>query len=580
MRSLLALDLSHGFSVPLPDARPWPTLGPQVCDWIEEHMLFGPGDLKGRPARLSEEKRALIYRAYEVHPKGSPHAGRRRFSRVAISLRKGLAKTELAAWISAAELDCTAPVRTVFEERKSGVRPVWDRRGPVGGPVTDPYIPLVAYTEEQSEDLVYGALLAILSHEDCRISHHFDLGLDRILRLDSAGRPDGKAVPLAAAPSARDGARTTFQSFDETHRMTTRRLKEAHRTMLANQTKRLLADAWSLETTTTFAPGEGSVAEDTHAYAKAVLAGRRKDSVLFYFHRQAGDDHDLKTKPGRRAALLEASGGTAALANILGAAAARSNIEKILSAWDDPKADRAELERLYLNRPVQRTEKAFDVRAWAARYRPGYRIPEGARVTLGFDGARRWDSTGLIATEVETGFQEVVGKWERPPENAKSGTPWEVPEHEVNEAVAAAFERWDVYRFYADPPYWESTVATWAGEHGEKTVMVWSTARARKMADAVRAFVNAIAERELSHDGDVAYARHVSNAHKRPLRIRDDKDKALWTIQKARPDSPDKIDLAMAGILSWEARRDALTEGAARSDESMYENQDLREVTW
>src|SRR5690606_3636389 len=79
------------------DKKPWPTLGPQVCDWIEGNLCFGPGDLRGEPAFLEDEKRAFIWRMYEVYPKGHPLAGRRRFKRVGISLPKGTAKTEFAA---------------------------------------------------------------------------------------------------------------------------------------------------------------------------------------------------------------------------------------------------------------------------------------------------------------------------------------------------------------------------------------------------------------------------------------------------------------------------------------------------
>ena len=63
----------------------------------EPSPAFGPGDLRGQPAKIDPEKRALIYRAYEVFPQDHPKAGRRRFRRVTLSLRKGLAKTELAA---------------------------------------------------------------------------------------------------------------------------------------------------------------------------------------------------------------------------------------------------------------------------------------------------------------------------------------------------------------------------------------------------------------------------------------------------------------------------------------------------
>jgi hypothetical protein len=44
--------------------------------------------------------------------------------------------------------------------------------------------------------------------------------------------------------------------------------------MLENIPKRLDADAWSLETTTMYEPGEESIAEASHLYALAILAGR------------------------------------------------------------------------------------------------------------------------------------------------------------------------------------------------------------------------------------------------------------------------------------------------------------------
>ncbi len=97
--------------VPSLEGEPWPTLGPQVADFVEAYLVFGPGDLRGKPARLDAEKRALIYRMYEVYPRGHPQAGRRRFKRVGLSLRKGSAKSELAAWIAACELHPEGPVR-------------------------------------------------------------------------------------------------------------------------------------------------------------------------------------------------------------------------------------------------------------------------------------------------------------------------------------------------------------------------------------------------------------------------------------------------------------------------------------
>ena len=69
-----------------------------------------------------------------------------------------------------------------------------------------------------------------------------------------------------------------------------------------------------LEITTAPEPGAGSVAEGTMEYAEAVADGRVTDAALFFLHRQASDDHDLTTREGARAAVIEASGPAASCA--------------------------------------------------------------------------------------------------------------------------------------------------------------------------------------------------------------------------------------------------------------------------
>lgn len=514
------------------DATLFPTLGLQVCDFIEQNLVHGPGDLRGQPAVLDDEKRALVYRMYEVFPRGHALAGRRRFKRVGISLRKGTAKTEFAAWVAACELHPEAPIRcTGFT----------DAGEPIGGPVSDPYIPLVAYTEEQSEDLAYGALRVIL--ELSLLKDDFLIGLERIERKKGGG----KAVPLATAPDARDGARTTFQHFDETHRFTLPRLVRAHQTMLANVPKRRQADAWSLETTTAPEPGAGSVAESTMDYAQAIADGRIADARLFYFHRQASDEHDLTTPEGVRAAVIEASG----------PAAAWSDIDGIVEQWQDPGADRAYLERVWCNRLVKGASQAFDVEQFKTLAK-SYVVKDGALITLGFDGAQFHDSTGLVATEVETGFQWKVGLWECPPGRED----WQVPTADVDAVVRATFARFTVWRFYADPPYWQSWIAKWRGQFGEERVNEWWTNRRRPMASALENFSTAMREGTLSHDGDADLVRHLANSRRQDLAARNEQGQHLWLIRKERHDSPHKIDLTMAEVLSWEARTDAIAAGA------------------
>jgi hypothetical protein len=525
--------------VPALEKRAWPTLGPQVCDWIEDSLIHGPGDIRGEPARIDDETRGLIYRMYEVYPRSRPNGGRRRFKRVALSQRKGTAKTEKAAWLAAAELHPDAPVRC------DGWRKVGKRWEPVGIGVRDPYIPLVAYTEEQTEELAYYALYVILSEGP--LADDFDIGLERIMRADGAGR----AVALAGAPNARDGARTTFQLFDESHRMILRRLRDAHTTMLSNIPKRKIADAWTLETTTAFTPGENSVAEATMEYARAVARGEIRDSRLFFFHRQASDKHDLSDDRQLKAALIEASG----------PASSWSDLEGILSLRQDPEVDLAYWERVWLNRPTQAARQAFSTVRWSELADIEYEPEPGALIVVGVDGARFRDALAMIATEIETGHQWPLGIWERP---ATAPDDYEHPVDEIDGAMLDAFERYDVWRVYIDSQWIDHLFSRWQGRWGGERIIEWLTHRPRAAAAMIASYASAIVGGDLSHNGDPTFAEHIGNSRRRDLALKDDDGKPLWVIEKERRDSPKKIDGAMGGGLSWEARTDAIAADAKK----------------
>lgn len=535
--------------VPAFDSAPWPSLGGQICDFIEDRAVFGPGSLKGRPAVLDDEKRAAIWKAYEVYPQGHELAGRRRFRRVRLSWRKGTAKTEFAAWIAFAELHPEGPVR--FDG--------WDANGePVGRPVVDPYIPMMAYTQEQVADLAFGALMIV-----CEFSPDadlFDIGQDRIIRLDESGRADGKAVPLAGSPNARDGARTTFQHYDETHRLYSPSHREAYETMEANLAKRPLDDPWSLGTTTAGRPGQGSVAELDKDEADLIGQGKVEDPQLFYFHRQASDKHDLKTVRGRIAAVSEATGPVGEYAP--------GQFQDIARQWDRPKADIAYLERTWLNRWNQAGNQAFDKDAWIASRDAGHKVPDKAQICLGFDGARYRDLAALIATEVSTGYQWPVGIW-NPADYDEHG----IDPAEVDAVVADAAKRWSLLRLYGDPAMgWDTNMAEWSGLFGPKRVVFFYTdsRNLRATANMCQAYAGAIRSGQVPNSGDETMAMHIGNAYKRDTRMFDENGQPLWVMAKERHDSPNKIDAAMAGGLSWQARLDAIRAGENKAAKSNY----------
>lgn len=540
--------------VPPLDEEPWPTLGPQVAELIETYATFGPGPLKGEPAVLSDEKRAVLYRLYEVNPRGHALPGRRRFKRGAMSVRKGLAKTEFGAWIVFAELHPEGPVRCDgFDAYGS----------PVGRPVTDPYIPMLANTIEQSEELAYGALRFIC--EEGPDAALFDCSDERVLRLDERGRPDGKALPLANSPNARDGARTTFQLFDEPHRLYLPRAKAAHTTMDANLPKRPHDDPWSLYIGTAGEPGQNSVQEDIHRDAEAILGGQRAEPRLFYIYRHAGGTYDLDDKAQRIAAIAEATGPEGEYGP--------GQFEDIAEKWDREGVDKGYLERVWLNRWTKSDQQAFDVNRWKELKHVGGvttnglrpRIRKGASVTAGFDGARRRDSTAIVITELATGTQELFRLWERPEDLAEADL-WEVPEDQVNVAVDELFRSYNVVLFFGDPPYWSSEMGAWAGRHKGR-VEEWWTNRELEMAWATHAYATAMTTGSVGWSAADPLAssleRHFGNAGRdsttRRVDEADDDSPLLFVLRKIHPDR--KFDAAMAAVLSWQAYLKAVKKG-------------------
>jgi hypothetical protein len=561
------------FSIPAKETFTGFTLGPQLARWMESHLVHGPGDVRGEAYKLDMEKRAVLVRLYELLPPGSttPEGrvteGRRRFKRGGVSVRKGWAKTELGAAISAGELHHEAPVRFdhwaeegeesswLYLDGKGYERPYVYRKGePVGRGVFDPYVPMVAYTEEQSEELAYGALQIMLGEGP--LAGDFDIQNQQIILLGDHGQAVGKAVALATAPNSADGARTSFQLFDETHRLYLQKHIEAHQTMQANIPKRYAADAWTLEITTSFEPGAMSVAESTMEYARKVAAGKLKDSRLFFYHRQADDKHKIYDDKGEpvpavmREAVLEASG----------PASVWTDVDAIVELALDPQTDRNYWERVWLNRPVQGNTQIFDINLVDQLAHKDWVIPTGEVIVLGFDGARTRDATALVATHLATGRQQLIALWENPG-NIKD---WEVPSDQVEQIVEECFSRWRVWRMYADPYRWETYVAAWVAKYskrGKPQVFSWPTNVHKKMALSLKAYIASMRGREWSYDGDSKFREHLANARKADIHILDEDGNNLYVMRKERPDSPFKIDAAMAGCLSWEAYRDALAAG-------------------
>ena len=181
---------------------------------------------------------------------------------------------------------------------------------------------------------------------------------------------------------------------------------------------------------------------------------------------------------------------------------------------------------------------------------PARLVAPGEAIALGFDGSRYDDSTALIGCCLQDGHLFVLGWWEKP-EGARG---WEVPEGEVDAAMARAFNTYKVVRAWLDPPYWQTEIDRWAREWGS-VIEPWHTNRPAPMSAAVERFhTDALAE-AFTLSGDPRLRTHLLNARREHHRA------GYWLVkdQKGRPR---KIDGAVASVLAYGARNAALADGA------------------
>lgn len=166
-------------------------------------------------------------------------------------------------------------------------------------------------------------------------------------------------------------------------------------------------------------------------------------------------------------------------------------------------------------------------------------VPARARVVLAFDGSASGDSTALIGCTVGPDPHLWVEQlWENP------GDPqWRVPRGAVDDAVALAFDKYDVLELAADPWGWRSELEGWAERHGAKRLVEWNTAHAQRMAPATDRLYQGAQDATFTHDGDTRLALHIAHCVAKPTTLGD-------LVHKDKKNSPRKIDAAVAAIVA------------------------------
>ncbi|WP_458085831.1 terminase [Streptomyces malaysiensis] len=517
-----------------------PTLGWIVLDWMSA-MLATPDKSEYQPFTPTPEQAQFVLNFYRV----DETTGRRKYRRGVISRPKGWGKSPLLSALCAVE----------------GLGPVvpdgFDANGrPVGRPwswTRTPLVQLAAVSEDQTAN-AYAPLLEML-REGPVIDEY--PGLEPMEGFTLL--PRGRIEPVTASATSREGGRPIFCVLDQTESWT----PTNGGVRLAGVLRRNLGKTGgsSIEAPNSYVPGLESVSEESFKFYTLIKEGKARDDGLYVDHKESPADTDMSD----RDSLIDG------LAHAYGDAADRAggwvDLDRLVAEIWDPSTRVEDARQYYLNQITQATDSwlsALDLKGIADRAKV---VEEKEAITLGFDGSRKRsrgvaDSTALVACRVSDGHLFLLDCWEQP--EGPEGKNWEVPKLQVHAAVHDAMKKYNVIAFFADPAMWESDISEWESQYGKKLkvkssaahpIEWWITAgRVTTMVRAIERLENAITDREITYDGTSVLTKHFLNARRR-------RSTRGMQINKAYPDSPNKIDAAIAAILAYEARAHALAQG-------------------
>lgn len=515
-----------------------PTIGPQVANFINRFGVHGPGDKIGDPFELNFEELGFLYRAYElVEDAYRPGRWRRRFRRGVYCRRKGMRKSELMAQVTLAEFD--GPVRFSGRWAEGGEVDEWGYEfspgEPIGQRVVSPEIPVMATTEEQAEKLAWGVIRYVFLSTP--LASRYKVQEDQIF---FQGQPKEAGWAYLIPPTnsrAADGAKPTFIPREEAHLWTTADLIRTAEVTDRNAIKRQAADPWTMDASTTFAPGENSVLERS---LKSLKAG---DESILIDLLQASEHWNLDDDEQWLKAVEEASGDAWPWTNIAG----------IRSLFLDPEKSRAEFCRYQLNQAKAVENKPFSgdqFDLFAAPERtpgPSKRVP----LVLFLDGALTRDSTALIAWTVEERpHLFLAGLWQRP--DATMRLEWHVPKGEVVARVEALWEDYTaVFLAGNSDLYWAPELRAWEEAWGDDRVAHFSTRSGKLMDSAVRRWEEEwrVGLARAAEGGDTPWTHDGSpeiRAHMASVVVTE--RGRLKALAKASEGLGDKIDAAVATI--------------------------------
>ncbi|QWW20139.1 hypothetical protein I6B53_03310 [Schaalia sp. 19OD2882] len=534
----------------------FPTLGFDVADWMTAYLLRPDTD-NAEPFVPTQEQLDFLVNFYEV----DPITCERVKTRGVLSRPRGWGKSPFVAALAAVE--AMGPV----------LCDGWDAQGqPVGVPWSTRRTPLVqatATTDDQTSN-TWDPLLEMLRGSPAQDEYRLDV-MDSFVALRR-----GRIETRTSSATSVKGARAVFAVMDQTETWLPGNggIKLA-RTLRSNARK---VGGTTVETPNAYTVGERSVAEMTAREADLIAAGKVKElaaRTLLYDHREAPLTTDLADHDSLIEGLRVAYGDSSrdprgCVLHDPPCTPGWVNLETITAEFWAPSADPAQMSSDFLNQITSASDAWLSMPELRAIEDRTKVVSSTEPITLGFDGSEGRkiglaDSTVLIGYSVTQKHFFRVGIWSQP--DGPAGEGWTPPKLEIEQTVKAAFERFNVVGFYADPSAgWAQLVKEWeAAYHGRLKAKISASEPIRypqrNVSQTCQNFadmLSAIRLCEVTYDGDPTFTAHLLNARKAPRQ-------AGYVLVKP-PDDQDcsKIDAAWGAMFAFKAGLDAVGKGAAR----------------
>lgn len=533
-----------------------PTLGWLVLEWIADNLIVPDGAADGEPLVFTREQAEFVLKLYEVDRRFEGEAVRGRsmkngrlVRRAVLSRPKGWGKSPLVGALC------------LVEALGDVVMDGWDANGrPVGRPWASlgfkPKVQIVAVSEDQTAN-TWEPTLDMARRGPVAWNYDID-PMETFVAV-----PRGIIEAVTSSGTSREGFRPVFSALDQTESW----LPSNGGRKLAATIRRNLGkvNGCSVETPNAFKPvpdEEASVAQRSFAAWEAQQEKRtRLDTGLLFDHREAPPDTDPTDEESLRKGLAYAYGDSA---DVNGGWV---NLDRIVAEYWDPDTDPQDARGYYLNQITHASNAFMSSPEWAGCLDESKQVAYRDAITIGFDGSRgrargKPDATALIACRVRDGHLFELGVWE-----AADGEwdTWSPPIADIEATIRDAFRKYKVVAFYADPAKdWRSHVNTWEARFGAKVKVKvtaahpfewWMTGgRSGINQRAIEQFEGAIRNQDVTHDGSKSLTRHMLNARRRIVNQK-------LSLGKENDYSPNKVDAAVAAVLAWQARLDALAKG-------------------